>query len=101
MLDVAEWGENESGVPLCANCHELFHIVDRAFSDLQTDKESNSRSVRAWCAVIDAWGKDHPTLERIYELVNLSRRERNRQHTERSMHVFEYFFGGVNADTDQ
>ena len=29
LLSVAEFGENNSAVRLCPNCHEMFHIVER------------------------------------------------------------------------
>lgn len=91
MLPICEWSENSSDIPLCANCHELFHIIDRGMTALSKDRNSKARSVSAWCAVIDRWGKDDLRLLCLYDLVNQSRRQRNQAHeeTKRAACVFE------------
>lgn len=31
LLEVADWGENTATVQLCANCHELYHLLYGAY----------------------------------------------------------------------
>ena len=32
LMPICEYGENEYCLNLCANCHELYHIIDNALS---------------------------------------------------------------------
>lgn len=48
---VSECGENERTVQLCACCHELIHVIERVFSDVEagrTAKVNKGRSGRVW-----------------------------------------------------
>lgn len=56
LLEVARYGENNHTVQLCANCHELYHIIYAAYKwehDMRKDPFKNRAAqtehmIRAW-----------------------------------------------------
>lgn len=66
VVPFSEWGDGIV-LSLCANCHELWHIIDRAETDFKkyadTDEDRSefrkrSRSARLYRCIIASWGKD-------------------------------------------
>lgn len=57
------YGENECTLYLCANCHELYHIVERVFV---SHSASAAKLLDAFIAV---YGKDDTRLKKAYHFI--------------------------------
>lgn len=55
LFEVAVWGGNEQTVPLCANCHELYHVIIYA-------GQGGERARKVLAHVEKTWGRDDPRL---------------------------------------
>lgn len=57
------FGENEFTLQLCANCHELYHVVERVV----IHKSADSRKLLA--ALIDCFGENDVRLQKTYHFI--------------------------------
>ena len=55
LLDVAHYGEHEYTKQLCANCHELFHLIYKAITiySMPTNKLTNKIVARRSIKIVD------------------------------------------------
>lgn len=95
LLEYAEFGETRYTRQLCANCHELFHIIDKAFTDFEQSDNPDTRAVALLDAIGRTWGKDDSRIVYLCQLVSLTRKGRQEERGNRRIAgVFEAFFGG-------
>src|SRR5262245_27994143 len=94
LLGYAQFGESGHTRQLCANCHELFHIIDQVVRENSKDRLPDTRSARLIRAVLHAWGKDDPRIVYLCELINLTQHDRQREWDHRlMMFALDTFFG--------
>ncbi len=72
LLPFAEYGENPSGVNLCANCHEAVHLCQDFMSG-----EARKQSNELWQhLMLKLGGVDNPLVLKIVEIACVSLGER-------------------------
>ena len=90
LLEFAEFGETKYTRQFCANCHELFHIIDRAITD-----NTNDRAMTLLDAVGNAFGVEDPRIIYLVNLARLVHQARKEMRSQRiASAVFVAFIGG-------
>lgn len=71
MLPVHRYGETHYTVQLCANCHEAFHVLYRAWLDRQLG-HIRSRAITLEAALRDYWGATSHQYTSLCDLVEIA-----------------------------
>lgn len=72
LIPVARYGDTDSSVHLCANCHEAYHIFEQAWIDQRADRQ-HTRAIHLMSAIWNAWGgRDDPRMAYIIKLMERS-----------------------------
>lgn len=98
MLDVALFGENDYTRQLCANCHELYHIIFKCFTMHESGfNDPNNRAAALLDKVGRAWGESDSRIMYLIDLVNLvikARVEIGKDQDKMAMSIMDVFLGG-------
>lgn len=79
-LPVATFGDNEVSTPLCANCHELVHLIEEAGYAADGVIVRSKRAVRLFEAVRAALGAEDGRITWLTAYVGDARRARLEAH---------------------
>lgn len=98
LLDVALFGENQYTRQLCANCHELYHIIFRCFTMCESGlSDPKNRSAALLDKVGRAWGTDDDRIKYLVDLTNLvikARLQIIEEENKKSLSILNMFIGG-------
>lgn len=64
-------GDGGVTAQLCANCHDAYHIFDRAHAELKAGKHT-SRNITIMIALRDYWGKESTQVLHICHLIQVT-----------------------------
>lgn len=76
-LPVAIYGESDPGTALCANCHELVHIVEQAGYARDGLIVQSKRTLYLYDHFVETFGENDPRLVRMRGYLNLVRSRRS------------------------
>jgi len=98
MLDVSLFGENKYTRQLCANCHELYHIIFKCFTmDESGYNDPSNRSMALLDKIGRSWGEKDSRILYLIELVNLvikARLEIKKEEDNTVLSILNSFIGG-------
>lgn len=72
QLPIEYYHDRDEVAYLCANCHEIFHLMERVIRDNAVHPGRATRNVHLLSAVFEQWGDDDPRLEKIGILLEQS-----------------------------
>lgn len=67
LLAVAEFGDTDATAQLCANCHDLYHIIERSILHLAKHGNDEGYHNKLIYHVMGQFG-DHPLWQNVYTL---------------------------------
>ncbi len=67
LVRFAKRGENEYTTQLCANCHEVYHIMAQVYRNWYNGNETSANHILGHLQQV--WGMKHSTLIFLHELV--------------------------------
>jgi hypothetical protein len=92
LLEVANFGDNKYTRQLCANCHELYHILEGAIEDFKKSQTPKTRNVALLDEIGGTWGVDDERIKFISNLLKLVEAAKNEIETRRAAKVLGSFF---------
>lgn len=108
LITVAEYrGENNYTRQLCANCHELYHICERAIGDILEagpDESAKTRSVYCMNVLTNSHPEGKQRRDYMLDLIKLVNQARFDMDQERKNHmafanqILEMFFCSVEEE---
>ena len=80
FLPVSIYGENASTTQLCANCHEAFHIFERAYAELKMGKR-DTQPINTMIVLRDYWGVASQQVNILTRLIEATYAQRQQHIT--------------------
>ncbi len=77
LFEIAHYGESDFTRQLCANCHELYHLIEALDSTPEDRADKVTRSSALIGRIVSAWGKDDPRFKYLCELYYLAQEHRD------------------------
>ena len=77
LFEVAHYGESDFTRQLCANCHELYHLIEGLDAIPEDQGDRVTRCSALLGRVIQIWGQDDPRLEYLFKLYHLAQEHRD------------------------
>jgi hypothetical protein len=100
VYSVAQAGDHRNTLQLCANCHELAHIIDQALEDYERNPRKATHARRLFQAACAALGKDDRRIRRMLELVRHARTYREWSYNDPNAEFAWFFEFLVTDDTE-
>lgn len=72
QLPIEYYQDNDKTRHLCANCHELFHLMERAWEDLRNTSKVMTYNRKLYAHVVAQIGIDDPRIKKIQAMINES-----------------------------
>lgn len=97
LLDFAGFGETPYTKQLCANCHDLYHICERAVNDIYLagpNKKAKTRSVICLNHFVYCHPDGQSRLDYMLDLirlVNKAKQEIKQEHDKQSANALKWF----------
>lgn len=103
LLHFAEWGDLFGTIQLCANCHELYHLIFEVFQEAGKGNTRTGRSAVLINQLTRLWGTDDKRIQYLANIAEaaLDAQEKLRKDRDRlTWQLIGAFFGGEDDETE-
>jgi len=72
LFEVAFFGENDYTAQLCANCHELYHLIESVVSTSRESQKKRERNSVLLSMILKEWGNEDKRYVYLCNLVYMA-----------------------------
>ncbi len=95
LLDIATYGDNNFTYQLCANCHELYHLIEQVSITGDTFEAPRTRSGKLFKHILKTWDADYINIMVKIRQYGIEIRNKADEYNSAIYPIFQDFFESI------